>query len=75
MRSDEDQKMAILGVILAEEIHETPDKILAGEDHGTVARPLQGPWQGPCRRHLQDGSRARVFHNSTAIHAAASSTS
>ena len=35
--------MAILGVILAEEIHETPDKMLAGGDHGAAERPLPGP--------------------------------
>ena len=39
MRSDEDQKMAILGVILAEEIHETPGKALAKGISGTTARP------------------------------------
>ena len=66
-RSDEDQKMVILGVILAEEIHETPNNILSGEDHGTAARSLLRPRQGPCWRHLQDGSRARVCHDSTAI--------
>ena len=31
-RSDEDQKTTILGKILAEEIHETPGKVLAGDN-------------------------------------------
>ena len=47
-RSDENQKMTILGEILAKEIHETPGKILFGDDHGATARPLPGPRQDPC---------------------------
>ena len=41
MRSDEDQKTATLGGILAEESHKTPGKILAGDDCA--------PRQDPCR--------------------------
>ena len=43
MRSDENQKTATLGGILAEEIHKTPGKRLAGDDCNTTARPLPGP--------------------------------
>ena len=68
MRSDEDQKMAILGVILAGEIHETPDKMLAGEDHGAAARPLPETPMGQ-----QQGPRLPRLHRRP--HAAASSTS
>ena len=31
-----------LGRIPAEEIHKTPDKILAGDDHDAMERPLRG---------------------------------
>ena len=48
-RSDEDQKTTILGKILAEEIHETPGKILAGDDRDATARPLPGARQDPSR--------------------------
>ena len=37
--------------ILAEEIHKTPGKRLAGDDCDTTARPLPGPRQDPCRGH------------------------
>ena len=50
-RSDEDQNMTTLGGILAEEIHKTPGKHLAGDDRGATARPLPGPRQDPCRGH------------------------
>ena len=43
MRSDENQKTATLGGILAEEIHKTPGKALAGDDCNATARPLPGP--------------------------------
>ena len=50
--SDEDQKTATLGGILAEEIHKTPGKILAGDDNN--AR------QGPCRGHPRDHNLAHT---------------
>src|SRR4051812_27301316 len=40
MRSGENQKTATLGGILAEEIHKTPSKRLAGDDCNAMARPL-----------------------------------
>ena len=43
VRSDEDQKTTTLGGILAEEIHKTPSKRLAGDDGNATARPLPGP--------------------------------
>ena len=49
--------MTILGKILAEEIHDTPGKILAGDDRDATARPLPGPRQDPCL--------ARVCRDST----------
>ena len=49
-RSDEDQKTMILGKILAEEIHETPGKILAGDD--------STPRQDPCRATRRDPLQA-----------------
>ena len=52
-RSDEDQKTTTLGGILAEEIHKTPGKRLAGDDSNATARPLPGPRQDPCRGHPQ----------------------
>ena len=50
----------ILGKILAEETHKTSNKILAGDDHGAMARPLSGPLQDPCRGHQQIHSQTRV---------------
>ena len=43
MRSDEDQKTATLNGILAEKIHKTPGKTLAGDDYNATAIPLPGP--------------------------------
>ena len=43
MRSDEDQKTATLGGILAEEIHKTPGETLAEDDYNAMAIPLSGP--------------------------------
>ena len=57
-RSDEDQKTTILGGILAEEIHETPGKTLAGEDSDATARPLPGP--GKILAEDIDGAAART---------------
>ena len=57
----------ILGEILAEEIHETPGKILAGDDHDAMARPLPGLRQDPCRGHLRGHSQAHVCQDSTAV--------
>ena len=59
-RSDEDQKTTILGEILAEEIHETPGKILVGDDRDATTRPLPRPRQGPCRGHLRGHSQTHV---------------
>ena len=36
-RTDEDEKTTILSKILAEEIHKTSGKILAGDDHSVAA--------------------------------------
>ena len=41
----------ILSKILSEEIHETPGKILAGDNRDAMARPLSGPRQEPYRGH------------------------
>ena len=67
VRSDEDQKTATLGGILAEEIHKTPGKRLAGDDCNATARPLPGPQQGPCRGRQRGHSQARVDQDSTAV--------
>ena len=65
-----------VGGILAEEIHKTPGKRLAGDDRNTTARPLPGPWQGPCRGHQRDRSQAHACQDTHCHpHAAASSTS
>ena len=48
--SDEDKKTATLGGILAEEIHKTLGKRLAGDDCSTTARPLPGPPARPLPR-------------------------
>ena len=62
IRSDEDKKTVTLGGILAEEIHETPGKILARDDPDTTARPLPktptGPQPGPCLPRLHRRSHA-----------------
>ena len=67
MRSDEDQKTTTLGGILAEVIHKTPGKRLAGDDCNATARPLPGPQQDPCRRHQRSHCQARASQDSTAI--------
>ena len=66
-RLDEDQKTTILGGILAEEIHETPDKTLAEDDHVPRRDPCRGPRQGPCQRHLRGRGQARACQGSTAV--------
>ena len=63
-RSDEDQKTTILGKILAEEIHETPGKILVGDDRSATARPLSGPRQDPCRGRQWGRGLAHVCQDS-----------
>ena len=50
MRSHEDQKTTTLGGILAEEIHKTPGKRLAGDNRSTTERPLPGPPARPLPR-------------------------
>ena len=60
--------MTILGKILAKEIHETPSKILSGDDRGATARPLPRTSAGP-----QPGPQLPRLHHRS--HAAASSTS
>ena len=67
MRSDKNQKTATLGGILAEEIHKTPGKRLAGDDCNATARPLPSPRQDPCRGHQRGHSQARVDQDSTAV--------
>ena len=67
MRSDEDQKTTTLGGILAEEIHKTPSKILAGDDHDATARPLPGPRQDTCQGHQWGCSQAHVCQDATAV--------
>ena len=59
--------MTTLGGILAEEIHKTPGKHLAGDDRGATARPLPGPRQDPCRRRQQGHSQAHACQDSTTI--------
>ena len=54
MRSDEDQKTATHGWILAEEIHKTPGKRLVG----TTATPRQDPCRAPEKTLAEDISRA-----------------
>ncbi|EMS62103.1 hypothetical protein TRIUR3_32479 [Triticum urartu] len=63
MSSDEDQKTATLGRILAEEIHKT----LAGDDSNATTRPLPGPRQDPCRGHQQGHCQARISQDSAAV--------
>ena len=67
MRSNENQKTETLGGILAEEIHKTPGKRLAGDDCNATARPLPAPQQGHCRRRQRGHSQARVDQDSTAV--------
>ena len=67
MRSDENQKTATLGGILAEEIHKPPGKRLAGDDCNAMARPLPGPRQDPCRGHHRGHCQARTSQESTAV--------
>ena len=62
MRSDEDQKTTTLGGILAEEIHKTPSKTLAGDDSNATARPLTGPRQDPCRGRQRATARPLPGH-------------
>ena len=59
-RSDEDQKTMILGKILAEEIHETSGKILAGDDRG-LARTRQDSTAVPMQLPAQPAKRAPVW--------------
>ena len=47
----------ILGKILAEEIHETSGKILAGDDRDVTAGSLSGPRQDPRRGRQQATAR------------------
>ena len=65
VRSGENQKTTILCKILAEDTHETPGKILVGDDHNATGRPLPGPRQGPCRGHPQGHSQAHARQGST----------
>ena len=67
VRSNEDQKTATIGGILAEEIHKTPGKRLAGDDYNATARPLPGPRQDPCRRHQRGHCQAHASQDSTAV--------
>ena len=64
---DRNQKTTILGKILAEEIHETSDKILAGDDHDAPARPLSGPGQDSCQRHPRGRSQAHICQDSAVV--------
>ena len=57
----------ILGEILAEEIHETPGKILAGDNRDATARPLPGPRQDPCQRHLRGRCYSPTCQGSTTV--------
>ena len=63
MRSDEDQKMAPLGGILAEESHKTPDKILAADD----CAPRQDPCRAPGKALAEgvSGATARPMSTKT----------
>ena len=53
--------------ILAEEIHKTPDKRLAGDECNAMIRPLPGPWKDPCRRHQRGHYQAHANQDSTAV--------
>ena len=57
----------ILDKILAEEIHETSGKILAGDDRDATARPLLGPRQDPCRGHQRGRGQAHARQDSTTV--------
>ena len=57
-RSYEDQKTTVLGKILAQEIHETPGKILAGDDRDAPARPLPRTPAGHSQTHVCQDSTA-----------------
>ena len=57
----------ILGGILAEEIHKTPGKRLAGDDCNATARPLPGPRQDPCRGHQRGRGQAHTCEGSIAV--------
>ena len=61
MRSNEDQKTATLGEILAEESHKTPGKILAGDD----CAPRQDPCRAPGKALAEDISGATARPAST----------
>ena len=66
-RSDEDQKTTILGKILVEEGHQTPSKILAGEDNAPRQDPCRATRQGPQRGRQQGRCQARTSQVSTAV--------
>ena len=60
------QKMKILGKILAKDTHETHGKPLAGDNHDATAKPLPGPPQDSCRKHPRGRSQAHVCQDSIA---------
>ena len=66
-RSDEDQKTMILGKIPAEEIHETPDKILAGDNREATARPLPRPSKTVAKDICRATARPASAKDSTAV--------
>ena len=66
-RSDENEKTATLGAVLAVEIHKPPGKRLVGDDCNATTRPLPGPWQDPCRGHERGHCQARTSQDSTAV--------
>ena len=59
--------MMSLGRILTMEIHKTPDKTLVGDDHNSMARPLPGHRQGPCRGHPRGHSQALARLDATIV--------
>ena len=59
--------MATLGRILAEEIHKTPSKTLAGDDSNATTRHLPGRRQDPCQGHQQGHCQAHISQDSTAV--------
>ena len=59
--------MTILSKILAKDTHETPGKVLAGDDRDATARPLLRPRQDPCRGHLRGHGQVHVCQDSTAV--------
>ena len=57
-----------LGKILAEEGHQTPDKILAGDDNTPRRDPYRATRQGPHQGRQRGHRQAHANQASTTIH-------